>query len=233
MATFLLPLLASVASNEIPRGHLLKVAGLEHLPHLGVVNECTGDRCPGSVEVVDGTTLRLTGNQRLYLVEDARGGLTWDQLTYVRMPLSGGGEFAFTADISDVRCNCNAAIYLVAMPEPRSGSSCYCDITYGSCGSPCVEVDLLESNVEVAQTTLHAYQGNGADGTCNTYGCAVNWGHNRETPLGWRTADLWGSRGIIDTSEPYRVQATFENDGELRTTLTQVGACSIELGELR
>ena len=144
--------------TDAPKGHLLRVAGLEHFPHLGVVEECTGSKCPGTVSVEGRKTLRMTGNNRAYLVADARGGIPWDQLKYVRLPLLGG-TFAFTADISDVKCNCNAALYLVALPEPGSGGSCYCDITYGSCGSPCVEIDLLESNVEVAQTTVHAHTG--------------------------------------------------------------------------
>ena len=78
---------------------------------------------------------------------------SWDGVRYEKLFLLGR-SLSFTIDLSAVGCGCNAAVYLVALPAPGSDRSCYCDITYVSCGNPCVEVDLLEANVETVQVAI-------------------------------------------------------------------------------
>ena len=143
----------------------------------------------------------MAGNSRAYLVEDVQGD--WD--AYERLDLRGK-TMAFTADVSQVSCSCNAALYLVAM------SGQYCDIQ----STPaCTELDIFEANSQAFQATVHTKVGLGGDGTCNQWGCAVNWGNFPTTADGRNTAALYGQGGHIDTRRPYRVAASVSTVGDV------------------
>ena len=137
------------ADPDPPKGWQYPIHGLSHIyPNAGFVEESDA----GEVSVVDGTSLRVQGNSRVYLVQDASSLRPWSEHKYVRLPLLGN-TLSFTVDLSNVKCNCNAALYLIAPHDPESQGSDYCDITTGQYG-PCVEIDLLESNVEVMRAVM-------------------------------------------------------------------------------
>ena len=109
--------------------------------------------------------LQLAGNSRAYLT-DPRG-------RYVKLDLRGK-TLRFTVDASNVPCSCNAALYFVSMTGP------YCDIQ----STPaCTEIDLFEGNQAAIQATVHTKTGLGGDGSCNQWGCTVNWGNCKAVGL--------------------------------------------------
>ena len=150
--------------------------------------------------------LTVQGNNRLYAVTSipSRPKAEWVDFTYRKLDLLNR-DLSFDVDISGVGCGCNAAVYLVAMPnQPDATNAAYCDIQ-GPDGKACLEIDLLEGNTKAVQTTLHTAQGHGADGaTCNQDGCVANVGRTEES------AHLYGpgSKGI-DSRKPFTVSATF------------------------
>ena len=90
----------------------------------------------------------------------------------------------------------------------------------------CTELDLFEGNQQSAQATVHTRRGNGGDGTCNQWGCAVNWGNLPITNNQWghRAAELFGrGAAVIDTDRPFEVEASISAEGELVVELSQEG----------
>lgn len=69
---------------------------------------------------VEGNTLRLTGDSRVYLVEDY-SQIAWKKHRYMRFDLTA--PLTFDIDLSGVPCGCVACVYLVAMKDPLSGFS--------------------------------------------------------------------------------------------------------------
>ena len=90
-----------------------------------------------------------------------------------------GGKFSFTTDLSQFRCGCNGALYLVSMPgredngtPRRGGGDYYCDANNVG-GSWCPEFDIMEANQWAYQTTPHscnAADWNGHYDYCNRSG---------------------------------------------------------------
>ena len=77
---------AVVADPDPPKGWQYPIHGLSHIyPNAGFVEESDA----GEVSVVDGTTLRVQGNSRVYLVQDASSLRPWSEHKYVRLPLLG------------------------------------------------------------------------------------------------------------------------------------------------
>uniref|UniRef100_A0A7S2G673 cellulose 1,4-beta-cellobiosidase (non-reducing end) n=1 Tax=Haptolina brevifila TaxID=156173 RepID=A0A7S2G673_9EUKA len=160
-----------------------------------------------------GHSLTVRGNVRTYWVKDVEKH-DWSQIRYKALDLRGK-SLRFTADVSRVGCACNAALYLVGMPSGgHGGSSGYCDIQ-GVGDRECLEIDLLEGNRKAIQTTLHTQTGKKADGTCNQYGCAVNWGKSSQ--------EHYGTASMIDSGRPYEVDAAFDQDGHMTVRLGQDG----------
>ena len=175
------------------------------VPFAGIPNAAFGAESYSRPSQVAGDTLTLAGDTRLYLLDGRKKR---------KLDLRGR-ELRFTADVSGVPCSCNAAVYLVGM------TGGYCDIQTSNW---CTELDLFEANEAAVQATVHTRRGKGGDGTCNQWGCAVNWGN---FPLassgGGRTADLFGrgARLGIDSRRPFGVAASLSAEGELVVRLSQ------------
>jgi len=75
--------------------------------------------------------------------------------------------------------------------------------------------DLLEGNRKAIQTTLHTQTGKQSDGTCNQYGCAINWGKTSQK--------YYGTGSMIDSGRPYEVDAAFDEEGHMTVRLRQDG----------
>ncbi len=118
--------------------------------------------------------------------------------------------------MSKVACSTNAALYFVRMGE----QSDYCDI---QTKPACAEIDLFEGNVGAIQSTVHTRVGFGGDGSCNQWGCAVNWG-NFPSVNGISTASMYGlGADGIDTTLPFAVEASVDLEGALSVVLSQGG----------
>ena len=189
---------------------------------LNGIREAGFDVAYGDVKAVTEGVLELHGNGRAYLVENAKQSHS----RYLKLDLRGKA-LHFTADMSKVPCSVNAALYFVKMDgESPAG---YCDI---QTTPSCLEIDVFEANVGAIQATVHTQRGVGGDGTCNQWGCAVNWGNyelvrgdatnsERGTPNG----QLYGhaARNGIDPRHPFEVVASVGRSGELSVRLMQAG----------
>jgi hypothetical protein len=170
----------------------------------------------------DAGVLTVRGDARAYLVEDWTQ-FEWSKHRYVRFDLRRH-TLRFTVELSGVQCDCAACLYLSLMKDPSDATDNYCGIRtpQGGIGNQtCTEIDLMEANTKAFQTTVHTRTGLEPDGTCNELGCTVNWGNESATASGARTADLYGRGGLIDTSHPFNVTATFDAAGAMRVTLEQ------------
>ena len=173
-------------------------------------------------EVVDGA-VRVTGDARIYLVEDHKQQ-TWAGHKYVRLDLQSS-PLRFTLDLSNVPCGCLACVYLVAMKDPASGDSNYCDMAenvkpgYG--GGTCYEIDLLEANNNAMQSAIHTEVGGAfGSGNCDRNGCYARVG-GPQAP--WNLKDRYGKNGQIDSSKPFEVEASVDEGGGLTVQLSQDG----------
>ena len=81
---------------------------------------------------------------------------------------------------------------------------------------------------------MHTRAGEGGDGTCNSWGCTVNFGSWPKTRHGQLTTDLFGPGGWttagqlkaettrgIDTDHPFQVEASVSERGALSLILRQ------------
>jgi len=129
----------------------------------------------------------------------------------------------YTVDLSQVPCGVAACLYFVANRKPGPASN-YCDIQpdYGGC----FEIDLMEANSAAYEASLHTEIGTGKafDGTCNMNGCAVNVGRYPFTKSGVHTGKLYGpGADVINTHEPFQVEASISKDGYMTVILSQGG----------
>ena len=162
-----------------------------------------------------GWTLSLHGNQRFYLGLHPAG--EWRNAQYDRLRLLGK-SLRWTVDVSNVGCGCNAALYLVDMPQPDESGSRYCDIQYDD-PERCLEIDLFEGNIKAAAATLHVEAGEASDGKCNQWGCAAAVGKDAEAE-----GDTYGIRArSIDASRPFDMAANFDAEGRMTIFLGQDG----------
>ena len=172
---------------------------------------------------------KVQGNNRAYAIQafpDQTGD--WGTFEYLRMPLLNRA-LQFEVDLSKVGCGCNAAVYLVKMPErPNEYTSAYCDIAGVGGSEACLEIDMVEGNAKALQATLHTTTARGWDGrSCNADGCAANVGKTEESQRLFGPAP--GPHGI-NSSKPFTVTATFRTaDGGTvyDVALTQDGGRSL------
>jgi len=164
-------------------------------------------------------TFGIIGKQRIYLMEDAWAHDWFDAKYHVFNLL--GKTVSYTVDLSQVHCGVAACLYFVADRKPGPNSN-YCDIQpdYGGC----FEIDLMEANSAAYEASLHTELGTGKafDGTCNMNGCAVNIGRYPFTKSGASTGQLYGpGADVIDTKEPFQVEASISKDGYMTVILSQ------------
>jgi len=85
-------------------------------------------------------------------------------------------HFAYTLDLSNVGCHCNAAGYFSDMPGAGGGDwgDYYCDANFVN-SQWCPEYDTLESNKYTMLSTLHTCDGSpGNWWQCDRIGCGTN-----------------------------------------------------------
>eukprot|EP00088_Acartia_fossae_P031760 TRINITY_DN32571_c0_g1_i1.p1 TRINITY_DN32571_c0_g1~~TRINITY_DN32571_c0_g1_i1.p1 ORF type:complete len:269 (+),score=72.73 TRINITY_DN32571_c0_g1_i1:3-809(+) len=127
----------------------------------------------GDFITVSGNSFTLHGGGRIYF-----GSQGTDELgpnTYLQIPLMDK-HFAYTVDLSNVGCHCNAAGYFIGMPGagPGDGGDWYCDANFVG-GQWCPEYDCLESNKYTVAGTLHTCSGDGSNWwECDRGGCQSN-----------------------------------------------------------
>jgi hypothetical protein len=77
-----------------------------------------------------------------------------------------GTTLSFEVDLSADGCGCNAAVYLVSMPQSDDASACadfYCDAN-DVCGARCTEIDLMEANTVAWVSTVHVADDGAGEG---------------------------------------------------------------------
>merc|ERR1711962_1180951 len=138
------------------------------------------DWAAGAISIQNnGFTMR--GNSRLYFGNRCENG--WAPDAYAQIPLNNK-HFAYTLDLSNVPCHCNAAAYFVKMPGNNPGDGdYYCDANLGN-NIWCPEYDVMEGQ-------------NGQDASfnmCNDGGYLSNMATSYDGMV--FTASLWGGGGI-------------------------------------
>jgi len=137
---------------------------------------------------------------------------------------------SFTADLGQVGCGCNAALYLVSMPahnhsgvpDPTKCGDYYCDAN-NVCGLFCPEMDVFEANNRALQITPHRCSApqNHYYSSCDGGGCGQNVVHINRQAYGF------GSEFTINTQNPFEVSMSFQTSGgnlnRINTVLSQNG----------
>lgn len=108
---------------------------------------------------VSGNSVTLRHNARAYLATNASDN--FDPNNYHQFVLKDK-TLSFDVTLADISCSCNAALYTVSMPgynwsgqpDPSSGGDYYCDANQVG-GVWCWEMDIMEANKYVVQTTPH------------------------------------------------------------------------------
>ena len=140
------------------------------------------------------------------------------------MPNLRGGSIEYTVDLSQGKCGCNLALYLVRMPGKNQDGSLrpsqlhdyYCD-AQGYDGEYCPEFDIMEANQYAWQTTPHKCNAPSDKGW-------YDWcDHDGKC---WQKAQAQGTYGPgkqIDTMKPFTAKIEFDASSHFTTTLTQNG----------
>ncbi|KAL3921698.1 MAG: hypothetical protein SGPRY_004814 [Prymnesium sp.] len=166
------------------------------------------------VDSEDESFFTLQGDQRAYLARDFKS-LKWEDIRYDRLRLLGK-TLHVTVNVSGVGCGCNAAIYLVNMPQSNATGSHYCDIQFPD-PERCLEIDLLEGNIKGVATTLHTRAGKASDGTCNQWGCGSRWGpDDKQCKFGSGSPN-------VDSTQPFELLASFDEKGHMKVSIVQKG----------
>mmetsp|Transcript_11967 Transcript_11967/g.15755 ORF Transcript_11967/g.15755 Transcript_11967/m.15755 type:complete len:377 (-) Transcript_11967:159-1289(-) len=181
--------------------------------YAGPVTVDSGTVMPGMYEDID-SGLRNGG--RAYLADSCEEEV-YDPSTYTAFKLLDK-TLTYTTDMSNVDCGCNAALYLVSMPQNDDKSACddyYCDAN-AVCGVRCSEIDIQEGNKWAWHSTAHV----AADGD----GAPVGYGGGGDSWNGPRdfTTEEYGPGGsVIDTNSAFQVSVSFPtgSDGKLSAQL--------------
>ena len=172
---------------------------------------------------VSGGRLQVKSDTRVFLVKE-HSHTTWRTHKYVRFDLSRA-PLSFTLDLNGVPCGCLACVYLIAMPDPDDGGPNYCDLSYafqpGFGGGTCTEIDLLEANRQAFSSNVHVSKGEGHNNRCNSWGCLGMLGPMASGSD--KRAYGPSSKYTIDTTRPFKVQTSLENDADLSIRLLQDG----------
>lgn len=135
----------------------------------------------------------------------------------------------FDADMTNISCGCNAAVYLNEMPprdsngtyDPSNCNDYYCDAN-AICGTFCPEHDIVEANEYGFASASHQCdkESEGYYTACDTSGCSKNI--IRSDPNGYGP----GASYTINTLLPFNVAISFDGYGtgtlqQIRTVLTQ------------
>jgi len=177
---------------------------------------------------ISGGTLKVNHGVRAYFGGSCVTSFTSSMYKGTLPPLLDK-TIAYTVDLSQANCACNAALYLVAMPainsssqpDPTKCGDYYCDANK-VCGIECPEIDLMEANTRAWQSTPHKCDGNGPYyPSCDGGGCGRNT--YRLNPNAYGP----GSNYIINTQSPFDASFTFGSSGgqwnRMTTVLSQNG----------
>merc|ERR1711899_290506 len=193
--------------------------GLLHLPgqhqrqglrggvHRGARLVCRGHLHPGQ-------RVHHEGNSRLYFANRCENGWVGDM--YAQIPLNNK-HFAYTLNLANVPCHCNAAAYFVKMPGNNAGDGdYYCDANLGN-NIWCPEYDVMEGNKHTIACTLHTCNGgNGYWDSCGRGGCQTN-AFNVDSRM------MCPDGGCkINTAQPF-VISHYQNNGQANTWMGQNG----------
>jgi len=187
----------------------------------------------GRVEALMGDAVvpHITG--RTYFGTSCQEG-PYDQTSYLPLQLLGK-RISWTTDVSGTGCGCNAAMYLVSMPQNQQKGTCndyYCDAMH-VCGVECAEIDLQEANQYSWMSTMHTHNpAAGADGL----GVARGFGGSLGEPerRDWTAEEYGPGARCVDTTRPFQVSVSFPigADGQLASMnlqLSQAGQpCDLE-----
>ena len=182
----------------------------------------------------DASTLRVPFGTRSYALRryddascaDTSFGDSYSCVDYARGAyFLAGRTLSFTIDLSGDGCGCNAAVYLVSMPQSPSATACgdrYCDANT-VCGVPCAEIDLIEANRNAFVSTVHVAD----DGNGEAFGEAH---YVREPAQRWRSARSCSygpsPNCTIDTTLPFGAAFAFSPATQhfyYNVTLSQAG----------
>jgi len=195
-----------------------KNVGSINVDGIGEVYILTHDWAAPMIEIHD-NGFTMTGNTRLYFgdkPDDVFNSSSFWQTNLL------DNNFAYTVDLSNVSCGCNAAAYFVDMPGTWAGNSgdYYCDANYGAGNNMwCPEYDVMESNKYTMMSALHTCEDQDNDGrweTCDQGGCSVN--------AYYVDPDMMcpEDRCTINTNKPFTV-SHFQNSTMFTTNLEQEG----------
>jgi len=190
-----------------------KNLGSINVKDFGEVFVCAPDWAAGAIQMHD-NGFTMNGNSRLYFCNRAVDG--WDPNAYWQTPLNNK-HFAYTLDLSNVGCHCNAAAYFINMPGNNPGDGdYYCDANFGN-NIWCPEYDTMEGNKHTIATTLHTCNGGGGYwDSCDRGGCQVN-AFNVDSNMMCPE-----DRCTINTNQPF-VISHFQNSGTANTWMGQNG----------
>ena len=139
----------------------------------------------------------------MYISDDCFAG-SYDPSWYSALNLVGK-SIEFQVDLNGAGCGCDAAVYLVSMPQNTAAGSCdgdyYCDANF-VCQTACSEIDIMEANTKAWHSTLHLVDST----TVDSSGSAMGLGGDRSD----FTADMYGPSGShIDTNNPFTITMGF------------------------
>jgi len=192
---------------------LSKCLGSINVKDYGEVWVVAPDWSAGAIQMHD-NGFTMNGNTRLYFASRCDDG--WNPDMYWQTPLMDK-HFAYTLDLSNVGCHCNAAAYFINMPGNNAGDGdYYCDANFGN-SIWCPEYDTMEGNKYTIATTLHTCNGgNGYWDSCDGGGCQVN-AFNVDSNMMCPE-----DRCSINTGRPF-VISHFQNSGQANTWMGQDG----------
>lgn len=174
---------------------------------------------------VDGNNTELSHDARVYIGSECDGQFKPTSFYLFKLM---DKTITYTADLSQVGCGCNAALYLISMPAYNSSQSpdptrCgdyYCDANQ-VCGVYCPEIDLFEANNRNIHITPHSCDSPQGKYYSHCDGGGYSLSAYDKDKLSFGPSD----QHLIDTTKPFRVSHTFEStDGTLSkmtSTLSQ------------